>query len=543
MATAANSAWLASCLPEYRRFRNAFGRVAEEQAGVLNEILRKNEESEFGRCHAFSKIRDVREYREHVPLREYEDYRGCVDRIAKGDAQVLTCEPVRLFEPTSGSASAAKWIPYTASLQKEFQRGIRAWVADMFLHNPSLLHGAAYWSVSPAETSIQVTPSGIPVGFADDSEYVGGLQRKLVQSVMAVPASIRKLGDMEAFWYTTLLHLVRCPNLRLISVWSPSFLTLLMDRLSEYYDRLAHDVPALKSTSRASTPGERHALLWPHLRMISCWTDGNSALAARRLTTLFPQARICGKGLIATEGFVSFPWEAREAAVLAVRSHFLEFLPADSNGDPDASHPQLTHELERGQHYSVVVTTGGGLYRYHLGDLVEVVGQEQQCPLVRFIGRRQIADWCGEKLHEAHVTRVLADAFDSVGVMPSFAMLACDTSATVPNYVLYLEAAVAHPQSQAGVARAEHVFSQIAESIESGLQENFHYRYACELGQLGRLRIFAARNAEASYLAECIARGQRAGNVKSVALDSHDGWTEKFDGHFVENRIAAGTLS
>ena len=87
-----------------------------------------------------------------------------VARIAEGETQVLTCERVRLFEPTSGSSSPAKWIPYTASLQHEFQRGIRAWVADLFLHDADLLHGPGYWSVSPAQACEEVTPSGIRRG-------------------------------------------------------------------------------------------------------------------------------------------------------------------------------------------------------------------------------------------------------------------------------------------------------------------------------------------------------------------------------------------
>jgi hypothetical protein len=538
VASVANSAWLASCLGEYLRFRRALGRVREEQERVLQQILRKNEASEFGCRHAFSKIRTTREYQQRIPLRDYDDYRADVSRIAAGDTQVLTHEPVSLFEPTSGSASAAKWIPYTASLRSEFQRGIRAWVADMFLHTPDLLHGPAYWSVSPVTYSGQVTPSGIPVGFADDSEYLGGWQRKLVQSVMAVPASVRKLRDteaswhMEAFWYATLLHLVRRQDLRFVSVWNPSFLTLLTDRLAEHAGRLAHDEPALKPALRATTPEVRHALLWPRLRTISCWTDGNSAPAARKLAALFPQAQIRGKGLIATEGFVSLPWEACNAAVLAVRSHFLEFLPVDSNDEPDAAQPQLAHELEPGRYYSVVLTTGGGLYRYHLGDFVEVVGHERQCPLVRFAGRRQIADWCGEKLHEAHAARSLAAAFAGCGVTPSFAMLACDTAGAAPNYVLYVDGAV--PQDQ---------LCMVAAAVESGLDENFHYRYARRLGQLGPLRVFAAPNAEASYLEACIARGQRAGNAKPVALDPRDGWTAKFQGRFVETRAAAGSMS
>ena len=521
IATLANSVWLAGCVPEHLRFRRALARVRAEQEQVLRGIIRNNQDSEFGRRYRFADLHTVREYQRRVPIGDYEDYRAAIARIAEGAPRVLTCERVRLFEPTSGSSSRAKWIPYTKSLNQEFQRGIRAWVADMFLHDPDLLRGPGYWSVSPAQTREEITPSGIPVGFADDSEYVGGFQQRVVRSVMAVPSSVRHAPNMEAFWYRTLRHLVRRADLRLISVWNPSFLTLLADQLSAHGDRLLEEEPKLKPALQARTAAERHAMLWPELRMISCWADGNNGPAVRKLTALFPQARIRAKGLIATEGFVSLPWEASDAAVLAVRSHFLEFLPADSVGRPDATRPQLAHHLEPGQSYSVVLTTGGGLYRYQLGDLVTVVGRQSDCPVVRFAGRMHVADWCGEKLHEAQAARVIESAFTARRLTPSFAMLACDTSGEVPHYVLYVEAAA-----------SEDELGGIGASIEDALDENFHYRYARRLGQLGPLRVFAARHAAASYLAACIDRGQRAGDVKCHALDPRDGWTPKFDGHF-----------
>ncbi len=528
IATLANSAWLASCLPEYLRFRQALRQVRIEQERVLRGILRRNESSTFGRRHGFSAIRSARDYQTRVPLSDYSDYRADVAGIAAGESQVLTCERVRLFEPTSGSSSAAKWIPYTASLRHEFQRGIRAWVANLFLHDPELLHGPGYWSVSPAQASQETTPSGIPVGFADDSEYVGGLQQRLVRSVMAVPSSVRHSRTMDEFWYATLSHLVRRPDLRLISVWNPSFLTQLADQLSRHVDRLLDEEPNLRPSLGARTAAERHARLWPRLRMISCWADGNSGPAARTLAALFPQAHVRAKGLIATEGFVSFPWEGCDGAVLAVRSHFLEFLPTDSAGRPDATRPCLADELEPGQGYAVVLTTGGGLYRYQLGDVVTVLGRMHQCPLVRFAGRNEVADWCGEKLHEVQAARIIESAFTARRLTPSFAMLACDTSGDVPHYVLYVEAAA-----------SEDDLGGIAAAIDCALGENFHYRYARRLGQLGPLRAFAARNAEASYLAACMARGQRAGDVKQVALDRRDGWTPQFEGHFADPSPAA----
>ena len=76
IATLANSAWLASCIPEYLRFRRALGRVRTEQERVLRGILRKNQASAFGRRHGFSAIRTVRDYQRRVPLSDYDDYRA-----------------------------------------------------------------------------------------------------------------------------------------------------------------------------------------------------------------------------------------------------------------------------------------------------------------------------------------------------------------------------------------------------------------------------------------------------------------------------------
>src|SRR6185369_1456475 len=98
---------------------------------------------------------------------------------------------------------------------------------------------------------------------------------------------------------------------------------------------------------------------------------------------------IQSKGLLATEAFVSIPWEAQHP--VAVMSHFFEF--ASANGEI-----LLAHELRHGETYSVIVTTAGGLWRYRLGDLVEVDGLAAATPSLRFLGRgTSVTDLCGEK--------------------------------------------------------------------------------------------------------------------------------------------------
>lgn len=544
--TAANSLWLAGCLPEYAQFHRAARRVEQEQNAILRRVLAANVDTEFGRSHGFSSIRSAREYQHRVPLREYEDYQEWMGRIADGSGNLLSRECVRIFEPTSGSSSASKLIPYTDSLQHEFQAGIRAWIADLFLHCPDLMAGQAYWAVSPVASRNRENRGGIPVGFEDDTSYVGGWQSRLVQAVMAVPNAVRLISDMDLFRYVSLLFLLRSKSLRLISVWNPTFLSLLTDCLREWGEDLARDIEKgtvrpggslnsgiwerieadpqrareVRAALRAKTPEEMHARLWPDLRLISCWADANATGAAARIGALFPQAKVQGKGLLATEGFISFPLMGHDGAALAVRSHFLEFLPADAAGQIDREHPLLAHEIDGGQQYSVVLTTGGGLYRYALHDLIEVTGYFHGCPMVRFLGRDgYVSDWFGEKLNEAHVSRVLQNVFGELGISPSFAMLACETEQPSPGYALYIDA-----------AESDETLDRAAGMVESSLNDNFHYRYARELGQLSALRALRTERAAEAYLAVSVRNGQRAGDVKSLALDRRNGWGRVFGG-------------
>jgi hypothetical protein len=128
-----------------------------------------------------------------------------------------------MFELSSGS-TAAPSSPYTDSLKAEFQRGI-TWIYDLYTNNRF-----AAWppvSITPL-TDGKRCPAGIPIGFESDSAYLGILGKWLVDSVMAVPDTVKHISNIDSFRYVTLLCLLRQPDLRLISVWNPTFLSLLL---------------------------------------------------------------------------------------------------------------------------------------------------------------------------------------------------------------------------------------------------------------------------------------------------------------------------
>jgi hypothetical protein len=434
-----------------------------------------------GRKHRYGKLRTIEPFQESVPIVSYDSLEPWIERIRHGEQGVLTAEPVVALEKTSGSSAAAKYVPYTRSLLREFGQAIGAWMFDLFRHEPLLLGGRHYWAISPLARRKEVAPGGLPVGLGDDTEYLGWLGRWVTRGAMAVPGDVARAADMEACRRATLDHLLRCRDLRLISVWNPSFLTLLLDRLP---------------------PGARPAELWPKLRLISCWTSAGAARFVGELKQRFPGVAIQGKGLLATEGVVSIPLVGRPAPLPAITSHFLEFVG-------DNGRVRLADELEVGRRYRVLITTGGGLARYSLGDLVEVVAPRA----IEFVGKADnVSDLCGEKLSETFVGRVLTDVASRRG-LPGFLMLAPEWSRP-PRYVLFAETAEA---------------AAIADEVEAALRESVHYDYCRRLEQLGPLQGVPVRHAAERYLSGCYALGQRPGVAKPAFLRRELGWRQRLE--------------
>jgi hypothetical protein len=288
---------------------------------------------------------------------------------------------------------------------------------------------------------------------------------------------------------------------------------------------------AIAAACRATDySAERHRLLWPRLRLISCWTDAQAAQAVPEVARLFPQACIQGKGLLATEGCVSLPLLGVHGAVPALRSHFFEFLPLSGDKVPviiDAgARPRLAHELEPGARYAVVLTTGGGLYRYQLHDVVEVTSRLYACPLLRFVGKLDhISDHFGEKLHAGHVQRALDDLLHQYGIEPVVAMLACELLPAGAAYILFIEAPGAHTD----------MLHRLGAALEARLCDNYHYAYCRRLGQLAALCVFRIdAQGHTAYLEHCRAAGQRLGDIKPTVLHRQSGWLHVFQGYMLE---------
>jgi len=515
---ALHTGYAASLLPAWRRFAEAASDPSKAQLQKLQSIVRENQATSFGHAHKFAGITDLASFRSAVPISRFEAFEPWIERVAKGEPAVLTRAPVKMMERTSGSTSANKLVPFTAGLLSEVAASTHPWLFDLLRGIPALRTTRSYWSISPVGRRREKTAGGIPIGMEDDTEYFGPVARWILGSTMAVPQALARIDKLDRWRWETCRNLLSAGDLGLISVWSPTFITLLMEGIEREFDDLLETIPSARATeirrARDRNRGELTGdVLWPRLALVSCWADGPSKAFLPQIQRWFPRTRLQPKGLLATEGVVSFPLLGVEGQVLSVAGHFLEFIDVDK---PDAE-PLLAHELRVDGFYSPVLTTSGGLYRYHLQDVVRCVGRWRGTPCVRFEGRLDcVSDIAGEKLDARVVGAALELATSRVEGPWAFVMLAPEMGSP-PCYQLYVEA-----------SGDDAPIDALAAEVEKVLRAGAHYDYCRKLGQLGPVRAIRVEAGARALEWRRADEGGKLGDLKPSPLDRRTGWDRYF---------------
>lgn len=485
---------------EYRRFM-AVRDIGGEQEKYLSELLCKNKNTVYGRKYHFEDIHSYKDFAEMVPLTKYEDYEPYINMICRGEKAVLTAEDVILLELTSGSSGGRKMIPYTLSLKREFQRGIMPWLYDIYTGIKGVDSGKSYWSITPVTQGKSYTECGIPIGFEEDSEYFGKAVQHIMNALFAVDGSVKFSRDTDSFYLDTAEQLLRCNELTLISVWSPSFLTILCGYIRDNAERLSENIPQNRCGEfLRAAENDRFDIIFPKLKIISCWADGAAAEQVDNIKRLFPNVYIQPKGLLATECFASFPIVGEEGGRLSIRSHFFEFRSLSDGKICTAD------MLQKGE-YELIVTTGGGFYRYCIGDIIEVLETyPDAAPRIKFLRRNGISsDMFGEKLTEDLVRGVL----NKLGAENKFCLLAPEGN----FYRLYTECR-----------------NISADMLDNALCESYHYNYCRQLGQLQKAQVcIVLGEPHKAYIKKLADDGMRIGDIKPCLLTCRSGWESYFE--------------
>jgi phenylacetate-coenzyme A ligase PaaK-like adenylate-forming protein len=85
----------------------------ETQKKVFLQLIKEAKKTQFGLDHHFDTIKTHEDFINQVPIRDYEGLKSYVDKVVKGEANILWKGKPLYFAKTSGTTSGAKYIPLT----------------------------------------------------------------------------------------------------------------------------------------------------------------------------------------------------------------------------------------------------------------------------------------------------------------------------------------------------------------------------------------------------------------------------------------------
>jgi sterol desaturase/sphingolipid hydroxylase (fatty acid hydroxylase superfamily) len=522
------------------------------QRELLDCILRENLATTFGREHGFDTIGSYDEFTRSIRVRDFEQLRPYIDAQLLRDEKALTAEaPVR-YVRTSGTTAAPKDVPLTRADLKALQNTQRRAVAFQYRACPEAFAGGIMAIVSPAYEG--VLSNGKPYGSA--SGIVAGNTPAAVRAKFVIPAVSLAVADSRVKYLLILRLALARPDITYLGAANATTLLSLIKLYREHGAALIDDLrrgtffladqlrtevraeiePLLGARpERARELAQLHAMnrepriadLLPELRLVVTWTCASAGITVGALRSeLSPRTRIMELGYVSSEFRGTITLGRRSGSGFpTLDTHFFEFVEREQweCGEPEF----LTLDrICKGVDYYIIVTTRSGLYRYFINDLVRVKGFLHKTPLLQFVQKgKGVTNITGEKLYEAQVLTAVRTAMAEVRSTPRFVMMLADEETR--SYRLYIEASPG-PKPDAKC---------IATLVDSKLGEsNVEYRAKRESERLGGIHaVWLAPDTIEAYKQSCVARGQREGQFKTLALAYRRGFAFDLDA-FAEGR-------
>ena len=487
------------------------------QLRCLAAVLDSARGTDFGQTHNLSDQMDLNAYRDAVPIRTYDEMQSFFTRTAEGEAGVLTRHAVKQLLVTSGTTGPSKYLPVTAIWEKRVAEAQALWRLGLVKDREEVSRGKVLTLVSPPVEG--VLPSGL--AFGSNTGRMHARQPWIVRMRYPTPKDVVGLQDPMVRLYCTLRFALQ-HDVTSITTANPSTILLMARRLEEWADDLAGDLrdgtlergpaaalsPEVKKrlgrkAKKAAVPSVwKMAQIW-NLVSIHCWKGGSASFFIEQFSdALGGQVPIREVGITASEGYFALPLSDEDPGGVAwLGAHLLEFVGEDGQ-------PRWAWELEVGKVYRLIISTTAGLYRYDLGDLVEVVGKIGELPSLRFVRKAtSMLNVTGEKVSEDQVLKAAQKALGLSSVVGLTARIEMCHPPRVELAVEWL------PGRQLDLAEA-------AVAMDSALRAaNVEYDSKRKSERLGSLKLRSLSSGSyARYRAERAARGAPDAQVKDLVI-------------------------
>ena len=179
--------------------------------------------------------------------------------------------------------------------------------------------------------------------------------------------------------------------------------------------------------------------IFPNLQILATWTGGSCGTALGHLKGQFPE-----KMLIRDAGYLSSEFRgtipltsSKTTGIPTILDNFYEFIERDlyDNGDRNFL---LIDELKDRKEYYIFVTTGYGLYRYFMNDVIRVEGFKNKTPRIKFIQKgRGVTNITGEKIYEGQLIDAMSATESEMNLNSKFFLMIANEKDS--NYELFIE--------------------------------------------------------------------------------------------------------
>jgi len=320
------------------------------QRNVLQHLVTQAQYTEFGRKYKFSRLFTVKDFKNRIPIHEYNDLKSYIERMMAGEQNILWNTPIYWFAKSSGTTShKSKFIPISEESLKDIHfKGSKDVLTNYYKNFPDsdLLTGKSL-----------VVGGSHQVNSLDEEIQYGDLSAVLMQNT--------------PFWG----NWIRTPqlNIALLDEWESKIEQLAQSTIHENVTSLA-GVPTwtIILIKRILEISGKNTLkeVWPNLELYM--HGGVSFVPYRDQINKLIGAPINYLEMYnASEGFFAAQNMPDNEGLLLYTDHgiFYEFLPVEEYGKSNETIG--LKEVELNKNYAPVISTNGGLWRYLLGDTIE----------------------------------------------------------------------------------------------------------------------------------------------------------------------------
>jgi GH3 auxin-responsive promoter len=407
---------------------------------TLMRIINENKDTSFGKEHSFHTI-TPENFKERLVLAKFSNFESYIDRTVAGEDNVLSARDVDFFMTTSGTTGKSKLIP--GGIGNHESMGRLSFLQEHF-DNTGKMGEATLLLVNKPPIRYDSTSRHRMIG-----PFTSIIVQKTVEEAERDPSSwksltpphIHLLENYDDFSYIAALYALKNPHLKVMrTTFLPNLLSFF-HTLHSKWKEIVHDIRLgivsppivgldehivrdLKASMKPNqaradelelmfSSGNQEGLiarLWPQLTMVACITGGTFNMYVPRLKSwIGDKVIVYSPFMIGSEGFYGTNYSPGEHESLyhpTVRLNYFEFI---QEKDVDSLNP-ITLDLEEltvGGRYEMVVTNNG-LYRFRMGDVIEIKSFHNKMPLFDMCYRLgSVINMVGEKTSEGHLMSVL----------------------------------------------------------------------------------------------------------------------------------------